>query len=151
MLAALVVWRQLLTVGPEAVGRTDYIGAAPVLLEDAPLTVDTPLADVLASDVAGVRAETFVDPQGRPGQVLGIDLWASLRADPCEVRFRYAAANAADATPMPKAIEVRFGNTLFGVFTIQRFTITPSEGREAGKPPADGGESAAAANAKEAV
>jgi serine protease Do len=151
MLAALVVWRQLLTVGPEAVGRTDYIGTAPVLLDDAPLTVDTPLADVLASDVAGVRVETFIDPQAAAGQVLGIDLWASLRADPCEVRFRYAAANGGDAMRMPKAIEVRFGNTLFGVFTIQRFTVAPGERRDAGKPPADGGEPASAANEEKAL
>jgi hypothetical protein len=52
---------------------------------------------------------------------------------------------------MPKAIEVRFGNTLFGVFTIQRFTVAPGERRDAGKPPADGGEPASAANEEKAL
>jgi serine protease Do len=154
MLAALVVWRQLLTVGPESVGRTDYIGTGPVVMQgaSAPLNVDTPLADLLASDVAGVRAETFVDTEAEPGRVLRIDLWASLRADPCEVQFRYPEKNAGPSLHMPQVMEVRVGSDLFGVFTIERFTITPVVRRDPPQPPAaDGAESVSVDNDQEAA
>ena len=128
MLAALVVWRQLLQQGPEAVGRTDYAGTAPLANGQLRLTAETPLADLLRTDVGGVRAELLVaaEPAAAVGRVLGIDLWATPQADPCEVRFLHN--DAADQPAwMPTAMEVRVGNAEFGRFVITRFLVRPSQ------------------------
>ena len=83
MLAALMLWRRLVTEGPAALGGTTYQGTAP----RDPSQLDPAgrdLVDVLASVVAGVEARFSVDASGH---VCGIDLWTSPEADPCEIRI----------------------------------------------------------------
>lgn len=121
LLAALAVWWQLLREGPAAIGRTDYTGTAPVAVDAASFTNDMPLADLLTSDVSGVRVETFVSgpTAAVPGRLLGLDLWSNPRADPCEVRFFYAERGDRDATWLPAGLEVHVGGSLFGRFRIE--------------------------------
>jgi hypothetical protein len=132
LLAALVVWRQLLGEGPAAVGRTDYTGTAPVAVDAAAFTNDMPLADLLTSDVSGVRVETFVSgpTAAVPGRLLGLDLWSNPRADPCEVRFFYADSGGRDVTWLPAGLEVHVGGSLFGRFRIEHsaFSAVPEGG-----------------------
>jgi hypothetical protein len=90
------------------------------------------LVDVLDTAAAAVEGRFLVADDGF---VLGIDLWPTPDADPCEVRF----------TPgdgLPTAMEVRHGDEVFGRFTIERIDIEATAdgepGAEAGVP-ADGG------------
>lgn len=129
MLAALVVWRKLLLDGPETVGRTDAVGTAPVSPDLLPVKAETSLADLLRTDVGGVSAETFVAMDGGPtaGRVVGVDLWASPQADPCEVRFERDPAEASRPAWMPTVLEVHSGSTLFGRFSIRSFQVRPAD------------------------
>lgn len=129
MLAALVVWRKLLLDGPETVGRTDAVGTAPVSPDLLPVKAETSLADLLRTDVGGVSAETFVAMDGGPtaGRVVGVDLWASPQADPCEVRFERDPAEASRPAWMPTVIEVHSGSTRFGRFSIRSFQVRPAD------------------------
>lgn len=136
LLAALVVWRQLLSEGPAAVGRTDYAGTAPAAADAAAFSDDAPLADLLRSDVAGVRVEAFVSRGDVAGRLVGIDLWSAPRADPCEVRLLYPEQEADGAAWVPAAMDVRVGNTPFGLFRIERCSVTPAAESDAGGQPA---------------
>jgi len=113
MLAALMLWRRLVLVGPAAVGRTVYWGTAP----RDPRRIDPAggdLVDVLESAVAGVEARFAVDGEGR---LVGIDLWTEPDADPCELRV---TAPLAGDTAMPGTFEVWRGGDRFGTFVVQR-------------------------------
>ena len=114
MLAALLLWRRLLREGPEPLGRTSYWGTAP---RDA-RSFGTPdglgLVDVLESSVAGVEVRFAVETAG---DVLGIELWTTPDADPCEIRFTGSLPNHPQR--MPAVIEVRHGNELFGIFRVE--------------------------------
>ncbi|MFM8735718.1 MAG: PDZ domain-containing protein, partial [Pirellulales bacterium] len=116
LLAALVVWRRLVTEGPARLGRTAYWGTAPrdpAALGDA-AAVD--LADVLETSVAGVEARCTVDADGR---VLAVDLWTSPDAEPCEVRFAWDA-EAGGPAALPTRIDVARGGQAFGRFVVER-------------------------------
>jgi len=121
MLAALLLWRRLLQGGAEdgprgaqLLGRTSYWGTAPA--DPATFTAggEAELVDVLESSVAGVEARFAI---GDDGRVVGIDLWTTPDADPCEVRF--VAALPGQAQGMPATIEVRHGNAIFGIFHVK--------------------------------
>jgi S1-C subfamily serine protease len=138
MLAALLVWRRLLREGPAAVGRTGYWGTAP--LDPAAWTdgPNPPLGDVLESAVAGVEALFTIDGTG---DVRLVELWTSPENDPCEIRF----GPPADDLPrgVPTSLEVRHGNTTFGLFRIEQATLEHLDetkvGDERTPPPPGGG------------
>ncbi len=133
LLAALVVWRRLLREGPAALGRTTYWGTAPLWESatkdgggdrgDADAAVDggiapgtpggSPLADVLDTAAAAVEARIMV---GADGAIVGIELWPTPDADPCEIRF--SPAPGGEASGMPAGFEVRHADRLFGRFRI---------------------------------
>ena len=109
LLAALAVWRQLVTQGPAAVGSTTYGGTAardPWRIDPAGGT----RVDVLETAVAGVEARFAVDAAGR---LCWIDLWTSPEADPCEIRFMHPAADESCE------MTVHRGPELFGRFLIE--------------------------------
>jgi len=121
MLAAMLLWRRLLQGGAEdgqraaeLLGRTSYWGTAPA--DPATFTAggEAELVDVLESAVAGVEARFAVADDGA---VVGVDLWTTPDADPCEVRF--TAALPGHPQGMPATIEVRHGNAIFGVFHVK--------------------------------
>jgi serine protease Do len=113
MLAALAVWRRLVSDGPAKVGRTTYLGTAP----RDPRQIDPAggdLVDVLETVVAGVEARLTVDAGGR---VVGIDLWTDPDADPCEIRITRAAEAA--GAGLPARLEVWRGPERFGTFEVE--------------------------------
>jgi hypothetical protein len=117
MLAALVLWRRLVTEGPAAVGRTIYRGTAP----RDPRAIDPTggdLVDVLETAAAGVEARFAIDAQGA---VVGIDLWTAPDEDPCEIRF---AGRRDDDPTMPARMVVHRGPEPFGTFVIERMERT---------------------------
>jgi len=124
LLAALVLWRRLLREGPSAVGRTTYWGTAPswdahasspAEVTAAPGTSGgTPLADILDSSASAVEARFMV---AADGAILGIDLWPTPDADPCEVRFN---AGRGLESGIPDGFHVWRGDEPFGEFSIER-------------------------------
>ncbi len=115
MLAALVLWRQLVTAGPAAVGRTIFWGTAPrdpAKLGDAAIVE---FVDVLESAASGVEARFAVDG----GRVVAIDLWTSPDAEPCEIRLVWNDAGEAGSQAMPARLEVSRGGQEFGTFVIE--------------------------------
>jgi serine protease Do len=115
LLAALILWRTLVTVGPAAVGRTIYWGTAP--RDPATLAADSrpELVDVLATAASGVEARFSVDEAGR---VVAIDLWTTSAADPCEVRFEWPPDSGQALDLMPARMTVGCGGQPFGTFVI---------------------------------
>jgi hypothetical protein len=112
MLAALVIWRRLVNDGPAAVGRTTYWGTAPA----DPRQIDATgggLVDVLETAVAGIEARIAVDAKGR---IVGIDLWTSPDADPCEIRI--TPATDGDDARLPRRLDVWRGGERFGTFLV---------------------------------
>ena len=114
MLAALLLWRRLLREGPVTLGRTTYWGTIPLSQAALGRPAQPLLADVLEASVAAVECRFTVDQQGG---VMGVELWPSSDADPCEVRFIKPFSN--DLPEMPQIIEVRHGNERFGVFHVE--------------------------------
>lgn len=117
MLAALVVWRRLVTEGPTTLGRTTYWGTAPT----DPRSIDPAggdLVDVLETAVAGIEARTSVDAKGN---VVGIDLWTSPDTDPCEIRI--TPAKEGDTAGLPQRLDVSRGAERFGVFRVTEGTV----------------------------
>jgi len=112
MLAALVLWRRLVLEGPAALGRTSYWGTAPADVSGFGSRPDPALVDVLASATAGVEAHVAVD---RTGRVVGVEVWLSPDADPCELRFEYPADGVG---PLPSRITASRGTVPFDTFTI---------------------------------
>jgi hypothetical protein len=118
MLAALLLWRRLLVSQGDgsaaALGRTSYWGTAPLDPAAFGRAGGQRLVDVLESSVAGVESRFAV---AETGAVVGVDLWTSPDADPCEVRFTAVLPDHPQG--MPAVIEVRHGNELFGVFRVE--------------------------------
>ncbi|MEI6239829.1 MAG: trypsin-like peptidase domain-containing protein [Planctomycetia bacterium] len=127
MLAALLLWRRLVIEGPAHLGRTSYWGTQPrdpgELGEFA--TVD--LVDVLETAASAVEARFAV---AADGGVIGIELWPVPDADPCDVRL----TPRPDGLPwMPAVIEVRHGDTLFGIFHVEDVRFEPAAPQAAGE------------------
>jgi hypothetical protein len=121
MLAALAVWRRLVSDGPAAVGRTTYVGTAP----RDPRQIDPAggdLVDVLETAVAGVEARLSVDAGGR---VVGIDLWTEPDADPCEIRI--TPGKEGGGAGLPAALEVWRGPERFGTFQVESGNLGGAE------------------------
>lgn len=110
MLAALTLWRRLLLDGLEGSGRMIYWGQQPAVAADAGL------ADVLELTTGAGRARFLVTESGG---VVAVDFLLSPTADPCEVEFRFAAAEPAWR---PSAVVVTHAGRRFATFLIDEVT-----------------------------
>jgi len=90
------------------------------------------LVDVLETAASSVEARFLVADDGF---ILGVDLWPTPDADPCEVRF-------SPGSGWPETMEVRHGDEVFDRFRIERIDIEApaGDGQDGGAAgPADGG------------
>ncbi|RLS82313.1 MAG: PDZ domain-containing protein [Planctomycetota bacterium] len=143
LLAALVLWRRLLREGAASLGRTTYWGTVPHWSaaaagngSESTAAPGTPggarLVDVLETAASSVEGRFLVADDGF---ILGVDLWPTPDADPCEVRF-------SPGSGWPETMEVRHGDEVFDRFRIERIDVEApaGDGQDDGaEGPADGG------------
>ncbi|MEN6448989.1 MAG: trypsin-like peptidase domain-containing protein [Thermoguttaceae bacterium] len=143
LLPALYLWRRLATEGLTRFGHVTYYGMAPLpypARTDVPSAAKQPgtdvpsaakrpgtdvpsakplLADVLVGSHKGVECRFYFDPAN--GRMLGLEFFAEEDGDPCEVYFSDFRTTAGRTGP--GRMEVRFGDDLFAVFTIEEFRV----------------------------
>jgi hypothetical protein len=115
LLAALSLWRRLLTLGPGRFGQVEYLGTLPVAGQKE-------LADVLTAAHGGVECRFYFAP--RDGRLLAMEMTPSSDTDPCEVSF--ADYRTIDGRQVPHRIEVRHADQTFGVFAWDRIELKPA-------------------------
>jgi S1-C subfamily serine protease len=113
LLPTLHLWRRLATAGLRRFGDIKYVGTAPLLGDQ------NRLVDVLAGADGGVSRRYYFDPDEH--QLLAIEMFPSEHADPCEVYFD--DFRTVDGRVLPKTMEVRFGDEVYGRFTIGDLTF----------------------------
>ena len=116
LLAALWLWRTLLAHGPQALDEFYYLGTAP-------LPDDGRLYDVLVALHAGAECRYWIDADR--AEVVALEFSPADEVDPCEVRFQQY--EEADGHLVPRRIEVRYGDVVYGVFLPERFDLTSQE------------------------
>jgi serine protease Do len=112
MLSTLWLWRKYLVDGPKKFGKLEYIGTAPLPGREG-------LFDLLVGTAEGVDCHLYFEPTG---QIVALEMYpAENEIDPCEVYF--ASYREHEGRMMPAAIEVRFGDRLFGVFMVNNVEL----------------------------
>lgn len=117
LLAALALWRRLLTQGPEKFGDLHYEGAFPLPGLQGEF-------DVLLGRYGGVVCRFFVHPQY--GDLVSIELTVDDALDPCELYFSDVRETA--GRWLPRRIEVRHGDDVYTVIAPNTWQF-----QEAGK------------------
>ncbi len=116
MLTTLWLWRKYLVLGPKKFGKLDYSGMRP-------LVGYAGLYDVLHGTAEGVDCYFYFDPAS--GLIAAAEMYSSeTDADPCEIYFR--EYQEISGRPVPKIMEVRFGDNLFGLFAIDKVNLEDS-------------------------
>ena len=116
LLPALYLWRKLLVGGPSRFGQIRYEGAAP--LRGFP-----GLYDVLNGVSDGVETRFYCDPAD--GFLACVEMFPDDQSDPCEVYF--GDYREVDGRMLPHRMEVRYGDNVFGVFTLSNFELNKAE------------------------
>ncbi len=112
LLAALYLWRRLLTQGVEKFGGMYYLGRTP-------LPGHTGLVDCLVGLHGGVETRAYVDPHS--GKLLVLEMFPDDDMDPCEVVFddyRKVGQHL-----LPHRIEVRYGDDVYQVFKWTKIAL----------------------------
>lgn len=122
VLAALHLWRQMLTGGPQNFGEVSYFGTAPYPGIDGQ-------ADVLAA-VRNVALTNFVFDNSN-GQLAIVEMFADPEHDPCEIRF--SNYRELDGRQFPHRMEVRHGDSTFAVIEWTKVTLATGAGKETPK------------------
>ena len=104
LLAALSVWRRLLTLGPSKFGDLTYLGTFALPGSDG-------VYDVLFGRYAGVACRYFADP--RTGDLAAVEMQLDDALDPCELRFLEYRDQG--GRWLPSMIEVRHGDSVYAV------------------------------------
>ena len=102
----------MLTIGPERYGEVYYLGTAPMAGRND-------LVDVLVAIHNVVETKFMFDPSS--GELLGMEMFPERDVDPCEIYFRDYVDR--DGRLIPQQIEVRHGDQLFRVITIQELKL----------------------------
>ncbi|MBN2217737.1 MAG: trypsin-like peptidase domain-containing protein [Pirellulales bacterium] len=114
LLPALYLWRRLAVAGLDRFGEVYYLGTAPLAGDDG-------LADVLVGVHGGVTCWFYFDRD--ESRLAAIEMFSADDADPCEVYF--SDYRAIDGRAAPGTMEVRFGDEIYGRFTIDGIVASP--------------------------
>lgn len=110
--SAAFFWRTFLAKGAKGFNDVTYFGELPMPGRDG-------LVDALVVQHAKVECRFLVDPSS--GQLLALELFTDNESDPCEIFFsEYAEV---EGRLLPKRIEVRSGDAIFGTFSIAEFKL----------------------------
>jgi serine protease Do len=110
LFAALYLWRRLALEGPSRFGELYYLGTAPLVGREG-------LTDVLVGVHKGVECRFYFDTA--EGHLLALEMFPQEETDPCEVYF--SEYHDVDGRQLPGRMEVRYGDEVFGIFTINNF------------------------------
>jgi serine protease Do len=124
LLLALHLWRRLAVEGPKAFGDVSYVGENPLPGFSGP-------AEVLLGIHAGVECLFYFDPKS--GRLLAVEMFATPDADPCEVYF--SDEQETNGRRLPRRIEVRHGNEVFGTFRIESYQLDAAPNAPSKEPP----------------
>jgi S1-C subfamily serine protease len=113
LLTALHLWRRLLTLGPAQYGEVYYLGTAPWPEHER-------LADVLVGVNDVVETHFYADSTS--GALVGLEMYPDSGVDPCELYFR--DYRSIDGRQVPFELEIRYGDTVYGVWRLESFTTT---------------------------
>jgi hypothetical protein len=129
LLAALGLWRRLLVHGPKDFGEMHYLGTAPLYERGLPPQrgpVGVIEADVLIGTQWGAECRFYFAPG--EGSLLAMEMFPEEDSDPCEIYFSEYKLQAGGLY-VPRRIEVRHGDVLFGVFQLSSAEFAPPEGK----------------------
>jgi S1-C subfamily serine protease len=114
LLAAMYLWRRMLIGGPGKYGQVTSEGTIPLPGHDG-------LFDVLSAigGPGGVEALFYCAPAD--GELVCIEMYPDESSDPCEVYF--SDYQEAGGRFLPRRMEVRYGNKVFGVFVLTDFDL----------------------------
>ena len=110
LLPTLHLWRRLALQGPGNFGELYYLGTAPLAGQTQPV-------DVLVGLHGGVECRFYFDPAA--GHLLAVEMSPEDNVDPCEIYF--SDYHEVEGRPLPRGMEVRFGDEVFGALKIDRF------------------------------
>lgn len=112
LLPTLSLWRRLATVGLDRFDEVHYQGTAPLDGLDR-------LVDVLVGTHGGVTCRFYFDPDDH--RLLAVEMFPDEDVDPCEVHF--SDHHSVDGRILPGTMEVRFGDEVYGRFSLDTFTF----------------------------
>ncbi len=123
LLAALRVYRHLLTVGPKEFGDLYYLGTMPVQGREGN-------CDVLVGTYDVVEARFMFDPTS--GNLVAMEMYPEANVDPCEIR--YDDFRAVDGRQVPHQLTVLHGNDVYGVIELRTVDFSATEEKKDATP-----------------
>ena len=113
LLAALYLWRHLLTSGPDKFGEMFYLGTAPTPSQPG-------LFDVLVGTYNVIQETRFLFDTTN-GKLVGMEMALNDDIDRCDITF--SDFNMYKGLQIPHKIEVRHGSQLFATLEVTNFEI----------------------------
>ena len=113
LLAALHLWRRLLTSGPDKFGEMFYLGTAPTPSQPG-------LFDVLVGTYDVIQETRFLFDTAN-GKLVGMEMALNDDIDRCDIMF--SDFNMYKGLQIPHKIEVRHGSQLFATLEVTNFEI----------------------------
>ena len=155
LLVAMRALQQLLQLGPEQIGDTDYRGLAPVYFDSSTRLSKRPRHDVMRTLWYDARVRFYVDPQS--GFVSLVEIFGDSGHDPIEVYLdEYHEVRSGAATAMfPNRLRLQYGQEPMLLIRLDEFhmhsaTVDPESGvlqiRVQPTPPSAGDDAAVQAN-----
>ena len=123
LLLALHQWHRMLSNGPVQFGEVYYLGTAPLPDRDE-------LSDVLVGTRDVVESRWYFDPQ--TGNLLLLETFPDRDVDPCEIYF--GDYQQVGEQRIPHHMEVRYGDRVYGVITINSVTLPEPPPKSIPKP-----------------
>ena len=123
LLAALHVYRHLLTVGPKEFGDLYYLGTMPVQGREGN-------CDVLVGTYDVVEARFMFDATS--GNLVAMEMYPEVNGDPCEIFFDNF--RAVDGRSVPHRLTVVNGNDVYGVIELRSVDFSSREEKKDSTP-----------------